>query len=77
MIKSGSDTDLSKSYAPVISYLESTKEYLCHPADSGALSCEQDPILCMEDKENIWIDSQMYTKHFIIFKLPQEKENTN
>ena len=77
MIKSGSDTDLSKSYAPVISYLEVTKEYLCHPVDSGALSCEEDPLLCMEGKENLWIDSEMYTKYFVVFKLSKEKETTN
>lgn len=44
LIKSGNDNDLSKVYEPVISYLEATKDYLCHPADSGALSCEEDPL---------------------------------
>ena len=77
MIKPGNEADLSKVYEPVISYLEVTKGYLCHPADSGALSCEEDPLLCLEGKENLWIDSEMYTKHFILFKLPKEKETTN
>ena len=77
MIKPESETDLSKSYEPVISYLEATKEYLCHLADSGALSCEEDPLLCMEGKENLWIESEMYTKYFVVFKLPKEKETTN
>ncbi len=77
MIKSGNDTDLSTLYAPVISYLEFTKEYLCRHVDGGILSCEKDPLLCLEDKENIWINSKMYTKYFIVFPLPIEKETTN
>lgn len=77
MIKTENETDLSKSYEPVISYLEATKGYLCHPADSGSLLCEEDPLLCMEGKENLWITSDMYTKYFVVFKLPKEKETTN
>lgn len=76
MIKSENETDFATSYESVITYLEATKSYFCHPADAGALSCEEDPLLDVIGKENLWIDAEKYTSYFVVFKLPKEKEVT-
>lgn len=71
MIKSGSDT--ATAYELAISYLELNKGYVCTYVDSSFIACQIDA----EDKEKLWIDSEMYTKYFVVFKLPKEKETTN
>lgn len=71
MIKPGSDTETS--YELAISYLELNKGYVCTYVDSSFISCQIDA----EDTEKLWIDSEMYTKYFVVFKLPKEKETTN
>lgn len=76
MIKSENEADFATSYESVITYLEATKGYVCHPADAGALSCEEDPLLDVIGKENLWIDAEKYTSYFVVFKLPKEKEVT-
>ena len=71
MINSGSDT--ATSYELAISYLELNKGYVCTYVDSSFIACQIDA----EDKKKLWIYSEMYTKYFVVFKLPEEKETTN